>query len=208
MAERWIVWGAGGHGAVVADAIVACGDEVVGFADVFPQGSDCIEERLLLEALQRLELPLGATRLALGIGANQARERAWRRLPPGIAPPVIHPSAWCSPGARIASGAVVLPQAVVQPRASVGEAAIVNSGAIVEHDCVLGFACHVSPGAVLTGGVHVGPRAWVGARAVILPRRRIGGDAIVGAGAVVTRDVAPGVTVVGSPARQLEGKGQ
>jgi len=46
-------------------------------------------------------------------------------------------------------------------------------------------------------------RASLGSGAVIMCGVRIGEGAIVGAGAVVTRDVAPGATVVGSPARAL-----
>lgn len=40
----------------------------------------------------------------------------------------------------------------------------------------------------------------IGGGAVILPGVRIGAGASVGAGAVVTKDVPPGVTVVGNPA--------
>lgn len=43
--------------------------------------------------------------------------------------------------------------------------------------------------------------ASIGSGAVILGGVRIGERALVGAGAVVTKDVAPGATVVGSPAR-------
>jgi acetyltransferase-like isoleucine patch superfamily enzyme len=43
--------------------------------------------------------------------------------------------------------------------------------------------------------------ASIGSGATILPNLTIGEDAIVGAGAVVTRDVPPGATVMGVPAR-------
>lgn len=43
----------------------------------------------------------------------------------------------------------------------------------------------------------------VGAAAVILPGVRLGRGCVVGAGAVVTKDVAPGITVIGCPARPL-----
>jgi acetyltransferase-like isoleucine patch superfamily enzyme len=45
--------------------------------------------------------------------------------------------------------------------------------------------------------------ASIGSGAVVLGGVRIGAGALVGAGAVVTRDVSPGATVVGSPARSL-----
>lgn len=49
--------------------------------------------------------------------------------------------------------------------------------------------------------VRVGRNVWIGSGAIILPGVTIGDDAIVGAGSVVTRDVAPGATVAGNPAR-------
>jgi len=42
--------------------------------------------------------------------------------------------------------------------------------------------------------------------ATVLPGIHIGRDVIIGAGAVVTSDVAPGLTMVGVPARILEKK--
>jgi acetyltransferase-like isoleucine patch superfamily enzyme len=45
--------------------------------------------------------------------------------------------------------------------------------------------------------------ASLGSGAIILGGVRIGAGALVGAGAVVTHDVPPGATVVGSPARPL-----
>jgi UDP-2-acetamido-3-amino-2,3-dideoxy-glucuronate N-acetyltransferase len=49
----------------------------------------------------------------------------------------------------------------------------------------------------------VAPGASLGSGAVVLGGVTIGERALVGAGAVVTRDVAPGATVAGIPARRL-----
>jgi maltose O-acetyltransferase len=49
--------------------------------------------------------------------------------------------------------------------------------------------------------VTIGANVWIGGGAILLPGITVGDDAIVGAGSVVTRDVPPGVTVVGNPAR-------
>jgi maltose O-acetyltransferase len=49
--------------------------------------------------------------------------------------------------------------------------------------------------------VSIGRNVWIGGGAIILPGVTIGDDAIIGAGSVVTRDVPPGGTAVGNPAR-------
>lgn len=46
--------------------------------------------------------------------------------------------------------------------------------------------------------------ASIGANATILPGIEIGAGAMVGAGAVVTKSVAPNVTVVGNPAKEMQ----
>ncbi len=51
--------------------------------------------------------------------------------------------------------------------------------------------------------VKIGDHVWIGSNATILKGVTVGDDAVVGAGAVVTRDVPPGVVVAGNPARTI-----
>jgi len=55
------------------------------------------------------------------------------------------------------------------------------------------------------GDVVVGDRAMIGAGAVVLPGVEIGDGAQVAANSLVTRDVEPGTTVAGVPARPMRG---
>jgi acetyltransferase-like isoleucine patch superfamily enzyme len=59
-------------------------------------------------------------------------------------------------------------------------------------------------GATLLGPVEIGDGAWVGSRVTILSGVKIGARAVVAAGAVVTKDVPPGVVVGGVPARPIK----
>lgn len=52
--------------------------------------------------------------------------------------------------------------------------------------------------------IVIGRNVWVGSSATILQGVTVGDDAIVAAGAVVTRDVAPGTIVGGVPAKFLK----
>lgn len=51
--------------------------------------------------------------------------------------------------------------------------------------------------------IHIESDVWVGGGAIICPGVRIGAGSVIGAGAVVTRDVPPGVFAAGNPARVI-----
>ena len=218
MSDRFVVIGAGGHGRVVADALRACGSQVVGFVDGNPAlvgtrpGKD--EARVIATLDELLNDPEGvplalagedasALAFALGIGDNEARLSIVAGLAGRPLPPIVHPAAYVSTSASIGPGSVVLPGAVVHTSARIGCAVIVNSGAVVEHDCVVADGAHVSPNATLAGGVRVGEGAWIGAGATVIEGRAVGAWALVGAGASVIRDVEAHTRVVGVPARVL-----
>lgn len=207
-----LVWGAGGHAAVVADAVLVSGGRVTGFisGEVATLGSavDGFEATIVRsDADFRAELARtpaapgrGAT-VVLGIGDNAQRCSAAALLPDAALPVVRHPTAAVAVSARVGAGTVLLALAAVNPRALIGRAAIINTGAIVEHDCIVGDGVHCSPRSLLLGGARVGDGAWIGAGAVVLPGISVGAWATVGAGAVVTRDVPPRTIVLGVPAR-------
>lgn len=55
-----------------------------------------------------------------------------------------------------------------------------------------------------TQPVVIGDNVWIGCKAVILKGVTVGDGAIIGSGSIVTRDVPPGVLVVGNPAKVVK----
>lgn len=81
-----------------------------------------------------------------------------------------------------------------------------HAGSLVAQEAYLCAGTHDWADAewpLLTAPITVGQRAVVGARAFVLPGITIGPAAIVGAMSVVTKDVSPGETVAGNPARAI-----
>jgi len=90
----------------------------------------------------------------------------------------------------------------------IGSNCLIQAYCHLAHDCVVGDFVTFGPGVMCNGNVHIEDHAYIGADAVIkqgLPGAPlvIGRGAVVGMGAVVTKSVPPGVTVVGNPARPL-----
>lgn len=71
----------------------------------------------------------------------------------------------------------------------------------IGHNNRIGRNCTVINSAIF-GSCNIGDNAYI-VYSVVKNQSRVGADAFVGMGSTVTRDVPPGVTVVGSPAKPL-----
>lgn len=149
--------------------------------------------------------------LLCAVGDPRTRERLVKRaVEIGFSfATAIHPSVQRSPWVEIGVGTAIFPSTTVTVNVKIGDHVQINPGCTIAHDVVIGDFALIAPGAHLSGNVHLGRRVYVGTGASIIhgsPEMPliIGDDAIIGAGACVTRAVAPGVTVVGVPARPIE----
>jgi acetyltransferase EpsM len=205
---RIVLIGGGEHARVIIDAMRANGtiDALAGFVD----DAACEEltrrfsvPRLGTDANLSARMDLNGILGFGGVHAAERRRAAVERLTGRVRgwATVVHSNAILAADVKPDAGTVIFAGAVINCGASVGAHCIVNTGAIIEHDVLLGDHTQVSPGAVLGGGVRVGEGAYIGLGARIRDHVTIGRGAVVGMGAVVVRDVAPGATALGVPAR-------
>ncbi len=111
----------------------------------------------------------------------------------------------------IGVGSIFCHNTMVTSNANIGKFFQCNIYAYVAHDCVIGDFVTFAPGVRCNGRVHIEDYAYIGTNAIIREGTldkplRIGKGAVVGMGAVVTKDVPPGATVVGNPARVMENR--
>lgn len=199
-----LIFGAGGHGRVVADAALRAGRWAsVAASDRDP--SRCEGELIPGVIALPVEVAMAAKpAVHLAIGNPVHRQKEAQAFSGQLLATVVHPQASVSSGARIADGCFVAAQAVIAPGAALGRSVIVNHGAVVDHDVDVGEFSHIAPRAALGGGAQVGRRVLIGSGASVLPGVRIGDDVVIGAGAVVCQSVPEAGTYVGVPARRIK----
>jgi len=213
--ELYAVYGASGCGRGVmplarqqlAQAGVAP-DRLV-FVDDAPGPAQINGQRLLTYS-QFLAEPAAARHAVLAIASGGVREKlAQRCMQDGV-------RAWEVTAANVVrmdavalgEGAILSPFVTLTSNIRIGKHFQANLYSYVEHDCVIGDFVTFAPGVKCNGNIVVEDHAYIGTGAVIkqgLPGLPlvIGRGAVVGMGAVVTKSVAPGATVVGNPARPV-----
>src|SRR5262249_6559846 len=136
MPTKVFVYGASGHGKVVADIMLACKDSrLAGF----------IDDRAELKSKSVLGLPVHGdghwlqqeagradVAVALGVGDNRARQRVAQKCLDWRVELVtlVHPTATVAASAQLGAGTVVMAQAIINPDVVIGNGVIVNTGAV------------------------------------------------------------------------------
>ncbi len=110
---------------------------------------------------------------------------------------------------EIGEGSILCENTIISTNSRVGRHFHCNMAAYVAHDCIVGHFVTFAPRVNCNGWVVIEDDAYIGTGAMLRQGSRdnplvIGKGAVVGMGAVITKDVPPGVTVVGNPARILE----
>jgi tetrahydrodipicolinate N-acetyltransferase len=124
----------------------------------------------------------------------------------------VEPGTVIREGARLGDNCVIMMGAVINIAVVVGARTMIDMNAVLGARAIVGRDCHIGAGAVIAGvleppsakPVRIGDKVLVGANAVILEGVRVGKGSVVAAGAVVVRDVPPGVVVAGIPAKKIK----
>lgn len=194
---RLIIFGASGHGKVVADIALLNGYRDIIFIDSDEKKKECagfpvISDESLLHNESGDKI--------VAIGNPSIRERIQKDIETIT---LIHPNATIGRNVKIGQGTVVMAGAVINSDATIGNGCIINTSSSVDHDCIIGNYAHVSVGAHICGTVKIGKGTWIGAGATVINNVNICDDCTIGAGAVVTKDIEEKGTYVGLPAKIL-----
>lgn len=202
------VYGAGGFGREVLPMVR---DQYIGAAYALIDDARA-DGRKVISFDSFLESPADAKSMVFAVADSAVRRRLVEKcLDAGLTDfPRLraHPSVILD-NVEIGQGAILCPFTTLTSDIRIGAFFHANAYSYVMHDCVIGDYVTFAPAVKCNGNIVIEDHVYVGAGAVIkqgLPGRplRIGHGAVIGMGAVVTKDVPPGATMVGNPARRMQ----
>lgn len=204
------IYGTGGFAREVAPlALQAPGGDVLFVSDVAAEiGTSPNGIRVL--SYPELVADHADRRIAIAIADSAARRTvAEKCAKDGFAfGDIVAPSHQRGHSVEIGEGSIVCGNTIFTSNIRIGRHFHGNMASYVAHDCVIGDFVTFAPRVNCNGWVVIEDDAYIGTGAMLRPGNRdkplvIGKGARVGIGAIVTRDVPPGITVFANPARVL-----
>lgn len=191
------LFGASGHGKVIADIAAANDIKIKAFIDQDITKNECYGFPVFNN------LPEDKEKLVISIGNNLTRKKISEQIK-NLIGTLIHPKSIVSDSVNIEEGTVVMGGVVINADTTIGKHCIINTNASVDHDCIIEDFVHISPNSALAGGVKVGEGSQIGIGASVIQGIKIGKWCVIGAGAVIIADIPDYSVVVGNPGRIIK----
>ena len=104
---------------------------------------------------------------------------------------------------KVGQGCLLLGNSRISVNCSIGDFVSINYCADIGHDATVGSFTHIGAFGFMGGYSKLGSGVTMHPRVSVLPHKSIGNDATLGAGSVCIRNVKPGMTVFGLPAKAI-----
>lgn len=112
---------------------------------------------------------------------------------------------YIGPDVVIGPGTVIYGRVRISVNCRIGAGVVLNDSVSLGHDVTIGDYTSIMPGTGISGGCVIGKEVDIGGHAYIVPGRKVGDGARIAAGSIVFTNVKAGITVLGNPAKRMNG---
>ena len=207
--KKLIVYGAGEFGSLIANVLSYHDDlEIVAYGDDDPQksadhidGTPVFGQEDLLDFAKQNNIKLAIT----AIGNNTVRADKFNLLKNiGFQMiSIVHPQALIDTKVSYGDNVIIEMGTAIHTHSKIGNNVFVGGEGLIGHHNTIGDHVLVGGNVSFGGSVVVEDYVSLGVGASIKPGIRLGKGAVIGVGAAVIKDVEPGTTVVGVPAKPI-----
>ena len=207
--KKLIVYGAGEFGSLIANVLSYHDDlEIVAYGDDDPQksadhidGTPVFGQEDLLDFAKQNNIKLAIT----AIGNNNVRAEKFNLLKnTGFQMiSIVHPQALIDTKVSYGDNVIIEMGTAIHTHSTIGNNVFLGGEALIGHHNTIGNHVLVGGNVSFGGSVIVEDYVSLGVGASIKPGIRLGKGSVIGVGAAVIKDVEPGTTVVGVPAKPI-----